>query len=231
MTKTLRCLLMMVCIFLAAEGILFVHDLRKAAQRLTLAETELAGTITDLRSYIKIQADRLNDPRNSKALDAAIQTAAVFNGTGRLINKVLVPKAAATLDELTATVHQLNRLTERTDDSLNDELLPALTDTAKRLNVSIAELNRTITVIATKSGLTLDEIHSLLADPSWKSALESVAGTAHNVELSTGHIEEALQQAPDIASDLHKLSTTGSKYQKLLILARIVSLLAGAFIP
>jgi len=209
---------------------LFVYDLRASAKQLTATLTQVSGAVTDLRAYTKIQADRLNDPRNSKSLDAAIQTAAVFNATGRLINKVLVPKAGSVLDELTATVNQLKTLTANTDKNLNQDLLPALASTAKSLDTSIGALNASLIVIANKSGLTLDDLHALLSDPQWKEVLTQVAGTAKNVEGMTAHGEEAMRQVPGIAADIHKISTTSSRYQKLIILARVLSLLVQAFI-
>jgi len=68
-------------------------------------EQETSGLVRDARvtlamvsDYSREQIARLRDPKQQKALDAGIQTMAVFNGTGRLINTQVLPRAMRVLD-------------------------------------------------------------------------------------------------------------------------------------
>ncbi len=69
----LKILLFAVGVFAAAELGFFFHDLRATAREAsaTMAEARLA--VAELRECSREQLARLRDPRNSKALDAAIQ--------------------------------------------------------------------------------------------------------------------------------------------------------------
>ena len=69
--------------------------------------------------YARYQTQQLQDPRNQKALDAGIQALAVFNGTGRLINREVVPRAMEVLDNLSNATASLDRAIQATDRSVN----------------------------------------------------------------------------------------------------------------
>lgn len=86
-----------------------------------------SGSLGIARDYSRVQLARLRDRCNSKAIDAAIQAAAVFNATGRLINTQLIPRGMLTLDGLAESAASLNRMIQATHLSLNLRLSAKMT--------------------------------------------------------------------------------------------------------
>jgi hypothetical protein len=219
-----------------AANLVFVQIKVETLPRIAATINDTDATVVEIKRTAKAVADyaekqkiALENPKNQKAIDAAIQTAAVFNGTGRLFNTQVIPRAMNTLDSLNKATNSLNELVRNTDRSLNERLLPDLAETAKTLGVSIDSLAKGILVITEKGGISIDEINALLADPQWKAALASVASTAAHLDAMAGNVEKASDSAPGIAAAIEKIAKTSSRYQKLLILAQLLATVARAF--
>jgi hypothetical protein len=138
---TLKILLFAAAVFVLAELGLFFRDMRSAARETTATMAETKAAVSELRDYSREQHARLRDPRNSKAIDAAIQTAAVFNGTGQLINTALIPRAIKTLDGLAESTASLNRMIQATDHSVNAEIAPEAVRSLQSSDTALKELS------------------------------------------------------------------------------------------
>ena len=192
-----------------------------------MAETKAA--VSELRTYSREQLARLRDPRNSKAIDAAIQTAAVFNGTGRLINAQLIPRAMKTLDGLAESTASLNRMIQATDRSVNSEIAPAAVRSLQSSDAALRELSTALQEASGHANASLDDIHSILSDPAWAASLDSIQSATENVSGITAELEKASQQMPEIAQSINQIASTSSRYRRWILLSQIFSALARAF--
>ncbi len=225
----LKILLLVVAIFALAELGLFFRDMRSAARETTATMAEAKATISELRDYSREQLARLRDPRNSKAIDAAIQTAAVFNGTGRLINTALIPRAMKTMDGLAESIASLNRMIQATDHSVNVKIAP---EAVRSLQSSDAALKELSIVLKEASGLanaSLDDIHAILSDPAWAASLDSIQSATENVSGITAELEKASEQMPEITNSINQIASTSSRYRRWILLSQIFSAVARAF--
>jgi len=198
--RTLQALLLIAAVFALAELGLLLRDLRSSAKEAsaTMAEARLA--VSEVRVYSREQLARLRDPRNSKAIDAAIQTAAVFNGTGRLINTQLIPRAMKTLDGLAESTASLNRMIQQTDRSLNAEIVPETVRSLQSGDEALKELLAALREASERANASLDDIHSLLSDPAWTASLDSIQSATENVSEITAELEKASKAMPEIAN-------------------------------
>src|SRR5215813_7575445 len=65
---------------------------------------DAAGNVKDMsaeaKDWFHAEHERASSPKNLKALDAAIQTGAVFNASGRLLNTQTIPRLNKGIDQL-----------------------------------------------------------------------------------------------------------------------------------
>ncbi len=196
-------LLLAVSVFAVVEVGLLVHSLRVSVTSLlietkaTVAETRAA--VSDLRLYADEQIVRLRDPRNSKAIDAAIQTAAVFNGTGRLINTQVIPRVMKTLDGLAESTASLDRMIQQTDRTVNAELAPEAIANLQSSNQALKDLSKILAEASVRANISLDDIHNILSNPAIAASqqnaqaiLEHTNGAMQHAETSMGYVEQYL---------------------------------------
>jgi len=182
-----------------------------------------------LRYYSREQLARLRDPRNSKAIDAAIQAAAVFNGTGRLINTQLIPRAIRTLDGLADSTASLNRMIEATNGSINAEIAPEAVRSLQSANSTMGQLSIALQDTRERANAGLDDIHQLLSDPAWPASLNSIQSATENVSRVTAELEKASKEMPEIAQSVSQIASTSSRYRRWILLSQIFSAVARAF--
>lgn len=231
--KTLTAVLKSICflaaIFALAEAGLAFRDISRLSKAAAVTVTEAGGAAVELRKtattvseYAQHQTKQLMDPRNQKALDAGIQALAVFNGTGRLINREVIPRAMEVLDNLSNATASLDRAIQSTDKSVNAELLPESKMLLSATSEAIASTKNTVDAASNQIVQAGNDIHAILADPALKWILAETQGIAANVE-------EASRQMPLIAADVERIATTSSRYRKAILLSQILSALARAF--
>jgi hypothetical protein len=198
---------------------------------------ETATTMQCVREAAQLQATALQDPRTQKAIEAGIETLAVYNASGRLINRQVIPRAMKAIDEFEAAVATMNRLIANTDNSINTALIPGIAEAARTLNVSVDSVGKALVEISEKGNMTLDDIRTIMSDPSWKEALASLAATAKNAEAvsqdfkaTSASVAQAAAELPSIAKSTEKLASTASKYKKALILVQILAVITAAVI-
>jgi ABC-type transporter Mla subunit MlaD len=229
MEKTLKWILLVVSIFAIAEIGLLICDLRSTVKEASKTVQEARGAIADVRSYTAEQMKHLRDPRNAKAIDAAIQTAAMFNATGRLINRSVIPRINQNLDNLSESTASLNRLIANVDKSVNDEIAPELAGAIQSSDDSLKELSKMLSEASGRTNASLDDIHRILSDPAMTATLHELQSISEHVDGVAGEIEESSQQMPSIAASLEKIAKTSSKYQKFVLLSQILSAIGRTF--
>jgi hypothetical protein len=232
----LKSLCLLAAIFALVEAGLAFRDIANVAKMASVTATEAGGTAAELRKaatavaeYAQHQTKQLMDPRNQKALDAGIQALAVFNGTGKLINREVIPRAMEVLDDLSNATVSLDRAIQATDLSVNGDLLPeskrllaGTTDAVESARKSVDETSAQILQVG-------NDIHAILADPALKSILSETNGIAAHADGIAGNLEDASKQMPLIAADLERIAATSSRYRKAILLSQILSALARAF--
>jgi hypothetical protein len=225
----LKILLITVAVFVLAELGLFFRDMRSAAKETTATMAETKAAVSELRDYSREQLARLRDPRNSKAIDAAIQAAAVFNGTGRMINTLVIPRALKTLDGLAESTASLKRMIQATDKSINGEIAPGAVSSLQSSDAALKSLSTALQEVSGRANASLDDIHVILSDPAWTASLGSIQLTTENVSGITEELEKASQQMPEITKSINQIASTSSRYRRWILLSQIFSAVARAF--
>jgi hypothetical protein len=229
-------ILIFVSIFAVAEAGMLLRNTNKTMIELKSTIIELKETSQLVHSYATSQVKNLE--KQQRSIDASIQMLAVFNGTGRTINKVIIPRIRDTIDSANTAIKGINEVTislnsmvKNTDGNINgpEGLLVQVINTSKKLNLSVEAVNAAVRAITEKSSLTLDDIHSIMSSNEWKGVLDNINSISKHTDGVMVNIENATKSAPAIAESLEKIAKTSSKYQKALILAQIISLLGRAF--
>jgi len=226
---TLKIVALAAAAFALIELGLFFKDMCSLAKGASAIIDEAKGAVSELRNYSREQLARLHDPRNSKAIDAAIQTAAVFNGTGRLINTQLIPRAMKTLDALAESTASLNRVIRATDHSVNAEIAPEAVRSLQSANSTMGQLSIALQDTRERANAGLDDIHQLLSDPAWAASLDSIQSATENVSRVAAELEKASKEMPEIAQSVNQIASTSSRYRRWILLSQIFSAVARAF--
>jgi hypothetical protein len=215
---------------MAELGILLYNAIKPAkevAGNISKTVSEVNQMITDVHAYTSSQIKNLESQQRS--INASIQAAAVFNGTGRLINKTTIPRVNKTLDSLTESLNSLNVMVKDTNIAVNTKLLPQMTETIKVYGVTAEKLNEAIFKISKETSLTIQEIRAIIASDEWKKILENISSVTEHMDGISENIEETTDKMPSMAALVEKMMKTTSKYQKALILSQIFSFILRAF--
>ena len=232
----LKSLCLLAAIFALAEAGLAFRDIAIVTKGAAITVKEAGGAAAELRKtatavseYAQHQTKQLMDPRNQKALDAGIQALAVFNGTGRLINREVIPLAMEVLDNLSNAVASLDRAIQATDKSVNAELLPQSRQMLSATSEAISGTKSTVEATSTQIVQAGSDIHAILTDAALKSILAETNAIASHADSITANEEESSKQMPLIAADIERIAARSSRYRKAILLSQILSALARAF--
>jgi hypothetical protein len=242
------------CLLLLALTALVVRVFVSAGRlESRVGETTSAAQSLVLEAQGFIASQRGLAEENRKSLEAAYQVGAVFNGTGRLINRSVLPRVMKNLDSsdlLLATLNEnavtLNKTIANLDDRVNGRegvmvaaiaLLRTIDGTAERLGVTANTLDRMLQEIGARVNLSLDAVYELMSSPQWHQALQNVtltsseaAKTSQLITATTEEIREAMRSAPGIAKNLEKISKETSRFAKISLITGILATLARAFL-
>ena len=238
--KTLIAILKSLCLLAAilalTEAGLAFREMAKLTKAAAVTVTEAAGaavclgkTANAVSEYAQHQTKQLMDPRNQKALDAGLQALAVLNGTGRLINREVIPRAMGVLDNLSNAAASLDRAIQATDKSVNADLLPESRQLLAATSVAISATKSTVEAASSRIVQAGSDIHAILVDPSIQSILAETNSIAVHADGIAGNLEDASKQMPLITADLERIAATSSRYRKAILLSQILSALARAF--
>jgi hypothetical protein len=232
----LKSLCLLAAVFAIAEAGLALRDVARLTKAAAVTVTEAGGAAAELRKtaaavseYAQRQTRQLMDPRNQKALDAGIQALAVFNGTGRLINREVIPRAMDVLDNLSNAAASLERAIQATDKSVNAALLPQSQELLETTSRAISASRSTLDAVSGQINQAGSDVHAILADPALKSILAETYAIATHADGIAANVEESSKRMPLIAADVERIAATSSRYRKAILLSQILSALARAF--
>ena len=206
-------------------------NLNSTISKLNSTIDQAQATMTTLNQYTAAQAQVFNSRENKQMLQALRDASATTIKILRKVDQHTLPELDSTIAELRTPINDLSVMIRNTDASVNLSIMPMFALTAKSLNVSLDALSSAIQTVTSKSVLTLDDIHSLMSDPSWKQALDNVASSTKHIDSMTESTDLAMKSMPDIAHQVDKIFVTASKYQRAIILVGILSTIARAVIP
>jgi len=232
--QSLKCLCLAAgCFALVAVG----WSARQVSRETAGLAADARGALAMLRTYSEEQIARLRDPRQQKALDAAVQLGAVFNGTGRLINREVIPRTMAVLEEMRGVAGDLRSLTSSVQVMVSDDLAPGISGTFAQTQATLAELGKTLSAAQGGVELATKDIHAVLADPALGGLMASLSRASENLaEMSASGAEvarqaaEASRQMPSIAASVEKVAATSSKLSKAMIVSQILLAVARALV-
>jgi hypothetical protein len=210
----------------------------------TLGNVDRAtGSIAD---YVTAEKARLQDPKNAKALDAAIQMGAVFNASGRLLNTQVIPRAMGDLDQGKKLLAALTTNSETTNafilamqnhttpliDAATADLvegrnaIAGLTRLETQFGLTAEEATKAINDTAAGTGRTADQINAMLAsaDPRVQAMLDKGNAILQDVKDTTASM-------PTIGKNVEKTTHNIAAFSKVTIITGILSSLANATIP
>lgn len=238
--------LALLCVVLAACAVLVTHDLRSltGATHGTLDNLNRAsGTIAD---YAAAEKATLQSPKNQKALDAGIQFLAVLNGTARLLNTQVVPRAMGDLDQGKKLLAALTTNSETTNafivamqnhttpliDAATADLvegrnaIAGLTRLETQFGLTAEQATKAINDTAAGTGRTADQINAMLAsaDPRVQAMLDKGNAILQDVKDTTASM-------PTIGKNVEKTTHNIAAFSKVTIITGILSSLANATIP
>lgn len=108
----------------------------------------------------------------------------------------------------------------------------------EKLTATVADADSAVKIHSGEFTTTLASINNRINDQRIDTFMTTLAGTGGNVEkitanlaLISGNFEKASKEAPEIAALWKKMMQTSSKYQKYLIIARIIGLVGPVFGP
>jgi hypothetical protein len=251
--RTLRDALL--CLLIAAMFALVVRVFISAGRLGSqVGETTAAAQSLVLEAQGAIGDYRRTATENEKAIRATIELGAVLNGSGRLVNTQLIPRLMKTADASTlllTTANEnavtLNRTIANLDSKVSGKdgvleaaiaLLRTIDGTAERLGVTASTLDRMLSEIGARAGLSLDAVYELISSPQWHQALQNltivsgnVARTSEKVDATAEQVRLAMLNAPEIADSLNKIAKASSKYARITLLANLLLVLSRAFLP
>lgn len=205
-------------------------QLSRGISTLTAKLSETANQVNkaaaSVSAYADIQQKNLSSPRTQASIQAAFESGIALKGIANHARFYTLPALDKAIGGLTSTTASLGLLIADTDHSLNAPdvgLLPNVSETARAMGVSATAVSQSVKLLTDTGKIDLDDIHKIMADPSWLNAL-------HHIDATTGNIEKSSQSAPNIAAALEKIANTSSKYQKAIILTEILATIARAFI-
>ena len=214
----LKSFCLLAAIFALAEAGLAFREMAKLTKAADVTVTEAGGAAAELRKtatavseYAQHQTKQLRNPRNQKALAAGLQALAVFNGTGRLINREVIPRAMGVLDNLSNATASLERAIQATDKSVNADLLPESRQLLSATSEAISATKSTVEATSSQIIQAGSDIHAILADPALKSILAETNAIASHANGIAANLEGASKQTPLIAADVERIAATSSR--------------------
>lgn len=203
-----------------------------------LSQGKLA--IFELRTSAKQFSEDINSREAQRARLATQRAGESFAALAEDMRAAWIPRGSRVLDEGQSVLFDSRTLIANADRRLNadDGLLVALEETIAALRLPVAEVSPKLVALIESGKLAVDEVRAVLAGPEMKQVIAELnrastglANTTAEAARATHALADTAERMPSVAAELEKWSKTATKYQRALILARIISLLAGIFVP
>lgn len=187
--SVLKCFLLMVAVFAVAEAGLLVREVRFAQRGVVQSVKQ---TIDDADATVLII--RSAAVNASMTLGRIEEASASWKDASKKQEEYfakIAKDSAQTIGKLNTLADSLNALVQNTDVSVNRGLLPKVdmaieetTATIKTARVAVETANEGATV-------ALEDIHTILSDPSITEALMAIEGSAKHIEGTTASAEKS----------------------------------------
>lgn len=198
-----------------------------------------------VKDYVIAEKARLDDPRNSNAIDAAIQAGAVFKGTGRLLNTQVIPRIMAQLDsstgsteQLTAFVRSLNRNTNESFRQLNEILLPEFSMISQNIRLisdktgeDIASINQEIINLLQLGETTVETVNLRLGDKKFDQLLSNTLELQRGAQRFVDQGGNVMENLSNTTAEFPPVVKRFRKFQPLLTGLSIGALLRQILVP
>jgi hypothetical protein len=238
-------LLVLVCVALGMM-IWGMNSWRKSSNVVGATNANVNAFIDEGRGLIADVRTKLNEVDTAKLNSIADKVGARVDDLGktqvqltglisdvRYESRTVVNGMAARLDTLdTVLVSARNAVDEvhtqiRQNGDASTKALNGLTDIEFKASAGVDLL-----------GTTIGLVNERIRDKRIDAFIDSLGSTGGNVDkvtanlaLISGNFEKASREAPEIAALWRKMMQTSSKYQKYLIVARIIGLVGPVFGP
>jgi len=224
----LRCACLMAGCFALLELGIALMEAQKAIGATTRAAEEVRAAAAGWRAYSDVQVAVLTSPKAQKAIEAGIEAAAVWNGTGRLFNKQVIPRIMDTLDSLNIASLSLDKLVRDTSNSLNKQVLPSAESTL----ISANDLIQTAAEeIKKNSEATLDVLEGarkVVEAPELLGSLAEMESSLTHIDMVAKHLEEASKELPSIARSVEEIAQTSSRWRGWILMSQVASAISRA---
>jgi hypothetical protein len=235
----------------AVAAIEIAHQTHLRGQDLAAMSGNIKNTTADIADYVHAEKDDLQSPAGKEAQLLA-QTAGISEG----LQKQVIPAAAASFRQLGNASTKMSATTAESAGHVNDLIdqlkdkttgigglipqatadlqtlnanLKGLTDLEAKLGLSVDDTDKVIQSISAQTGLTAEAIRKRLADPNLDDILEHLSTSTDLLNGIIYNGKLASDRLPEVAEDIKKASDASAKFAKYYWMARIVSILLGAF--
>lgn len=195
--------------------------------------------VFESRTAAKAFTEDLNSREAQRARLATQRAGESFAALAESMRAEWIPRGSLVLENGERTIGSANELIGNLDRRLNadDGLVAELSRTAAALRVPVEKVVPELVALIESGKLAADEVRAVLTGPDMKAAVAELnrastglANTTHEAARATKNLADTAERFPAVAEQLEKWSRTSVKYQKALILARLISLLGGIFI-
>lgn len=206
----------------------------------TLTMTSAAAQ--QLSSTLKSQKEQLDEPDVVKARkDSQLQLAELT----KHLSQVTIKKFDENLDSLNKATKQAGQLTQTVEvemakgfNTVNNELLPSLTQTAVSINkiselteFSTVEISNKIAKLIESGTVSIETVNKRLSDPKFDELLAGAIELQRDGHAVLGKVEAIGTNLDEATRPLGPMVRNAQKYQWLWNAGRLTSLLMTIFRP
>lgn len=181
--SVLKCFLLMVAVFAVAEVGLLVRDIRKSQEKLVGSVSEILKNTNETILFAR------NTVKNVNVVVARLKVAThaweSANKSQAGYFEKLKADSAQTIGKLNTLADSLNTLVQNTDTSVNRVLVPKVDTAIEETTATIRSANSSVITLREGSKVALEDMHTILANPSIPKAFSAIAESGANTERMT----------------------------------------------
>lgn len=192
----------------------------------------------EVRVSAKQFSEDINSREAQRARLATQRAGESFAALAESMRAEWIPRGSLVLENGERTIGRANELILNFDRRLNadDGLVAELSKTSAALRVPVEKVVPELVALIESGRLAADEVRAVLAGPDMKAAVAELnrastglADTSREAARGMKSMADTAERMPAVAEQLEKFARTSVKWQKALILARLISLLGGVF--
>jgi hypothetical protein len=211
--SVLKCFLLLVSVFAVAEVGLLVRDFRNYSEKSNSSIQEILKNTNETILFAR------NTVKNVNVVVARLKVAThsweSANKSQAGYFEKLKSDSAQTIGKLNTLADSLNALVQNTDVSVNRVLVPKVDAAIAEATSTIKSTNAGVITATEGVSVALEDIHTILADPSITDSLTAIEGSAKNAEITTGYAAKSAEHIEGYLSP--KKMTFWARLLQLLI--------------